>query len=150
MKKIVYVDFDGVLVDTPRLINAEIKIKGNNDEVYKNFPWKYFLQNCHEIENNFTYIKELSKENEVIILTHVYSINEQKEKQKFIFEKLNNIKVISVPYYIDKNVIVCPKGNILIDDYNTNINKWNNSGGIGILFDGEKGIDILLKDYLKN
>lgn len=149
MKKVIYVDFDGVLVDTPRLINAEIKIKGNTDKTCQNFSWKYFLKNCHEIENNFTYIKELSKKFEIIILTHVYSTNEQIEKQKFISEKLNDIKVIPVPYYIDKNVIVNPRGNILIDDYHINIDKWNKSGGIGIYFNNEKRIDILINDYLK-
>ena len=56
MDKIIYIDFDGVLVDTPRLINEEIRVSGNSDDVCKNFPWKYFLQNCNEIEDNFSYI----------------------------------------------------------------------------------------------
>lgn len=29
MNKIIYIDLDGVLVDTPKFITKEIKIKGN-------------------------------------------------------------------------------------------------------------------------
>ena len=71
-------------------------------------------------------------------------------KQKFISEKLNNIKVIIVPFCIDKNIVVKAKGNVLIDDYSKNIDKWINFGGIGIRFKKEKRIDKLLTDYIKN
>lgn len=58
--------------------------------------------------------------------------------------------MISVPYYIDKNVIVNPKENILFDDYDKNIDKWNKSVGVGIHLDKEKRIDRLLINHLKN
>lgn len=116
----------------------------------KNLPWDYFLKNCNEIENNLTILKEISKNNKVAILTHVYSNKEKLAKEKFISERLNNIKIIVVPYYIDKNLIVNPKDNILIDDYSENIDKWINSGGIGIQFKNEKRIDKLLIGYIKN
>ena len=45
MCSIIYVDFDGVLVDTPKFINREITKYGNSDDVFKRFQWKYFLQN---------------------------------------------------------------------------------------------------------
>ena len=50
--------------------------------------------------------------------------------------------------YIDKNIIVNPKDNILIDDYSNNIKKWINYGGIGIYLKKEKGIDKLFVDYI--
>ncbi len=149
MNKVIYIDFDGVLVDTPKFINEELKINGNSEETCKNFHWDYFLKNCNEIENNLTVLKKISQKNKVVILTHVYSDNEKLAKEKFIFEKLNNIKIIAVPYYIDKNIIVNPKDNILIDDYSNNIDKWINSGGIGIQFKNEKRIDKLLIDYIR-
>lgn len=150
MNKVIYIDFDGVLVDTPKFINEELKINGNSEEICKNLPWDYFLKNCNEIENNLTILKEISKNNKVAILTHVYSNKEKLAKEKFISERLNNIKIIVVPYYIDKNLIVNPKDNILIDDYSENIDKWINSGGIGIQFKNEKRIDKLLIGYIKN
>ena len=149
-ERLIYIDFDGVLVDTPKFINEEIKRNGNSKETCRNFPWGYILQNCNEIENNLTVLKEISKKNEIIILTHVYSFNEKLAKQKFISEKLNNIKVIIVPFCIDKNIVVKAKGNVLIDDYSKNIDKWINFGGIGIRFKKEKRIDKLLTDYIKN
>lgn len=150
MDKVIYIDFDGVLVDTPRLINEEIRVNGNSDDVCKNFPWEYFLQNCNEIENNFSYIMKIAKKYKVKILTHVYSDKEQFEKEKYILNKLHGIEVITVPYFIEKNNIVNPKGNILIDDYENNINKWINSGGIGIYMSDEKRLDKLLNEYLIN
>lgn len=147
MCSIIYVDFDGVLVDTPKFINREITKYGNSDDVFKHFQWKYFLQNCNEICNNLFYIKEIAKKYKVVILTHVYSINEKIEKEKYIFSRLQNIEVISVPYFVEKNNMVNPKGNILIDDYKKNINKWIESGGIGIYLNNEKRIDKLLANY---
>lgn len=91
MDKIIYIDFDGVLVDTPRLINEEIRVSGNSDDVCKNFPWKYFLQNCNEIEDNFSYIMKIAKKYKVKILTHVYSDKEQHEKERYILNKLHGI-----------------------------------------------------------
>ena len=146
--RIIYIDFDGVLVDTPRLIKEQIKIKGNSCETCQNFPWKIFLEKCNEIENNFSYIKKLSEKFKVIIITHVYSDNEQQEKQRYIRENLKGIECITVPYYIEKSEIVNPKENILIDDYSINIDKWIKSGGIGIHFKEEKRIDKLLKEYI--
>ena len=105
MKRVIYIDFDGVLVDTPKFINKEIKIRGNSEETFRNLSWNYLLQNCNEIENNLTTLKKISKNNKVIILTHVYSINEKLAKKRFISEKLNNIKIITIPYYIDKSAI---------------------------------------------
>lgn len=148
MEKIIYVDFDGVLVDTPRLINEKIKVNGNSADACKNFPWDYFLQNCNEIEENLSYVKKIAKKYKIKILTHVYSDKEQHEKERYILDKLRGIEVITVPYFIEKNNIVNPKGNILIDDYKNNINKWINSGGIGIYINDEKRLDKLLNEYL--
>ena len=62
----------------------------------------------------------------------------------------SNIKIITIPYYIDKNIVVNAKENILIDDYGKNIDKWINSGGIGIQLKKEKRIDRLLVNYINN
>lgn len=150
MKRIIYIDFDGVLVDTPRLINEVIKVKGNSREICKHFPWKSFLENCNEIENNFSIIKKISKKHKVIIITHVYSDNEICEKEKYISKNFKGIECIAVPFYKEKNEVVSPKENILIDDYSDNVDKWIKSGGIGILFKEEKNIDKLLNNYLFN
>ena len=58
MNKVIYIDFYGVLVDTLKFINEELKIKENSEETCKNFLWGYFLKNCNEIENNLTILKK--------------------------------------------------------------------------------------------
>ena len=50
MNKVIYIDFDGVLVDTPKFINEELKINRNSEETCKNFPWDYFLENTFVID----------------------------------------------------------------------------------------------------
>lgn len=38
MNKVIYTDFAGILVDTPKFINEELKINGISEEICKNFP----------------------------------------------------------------------------------------------------------------
>lgn len=59
----------------------------------------------------------------------------------------------NVAYYVEENKAqYCKPGDILIDNKQSNIDDWNNAGGIGIFFDGytESPSDLLerLKPYL--
>lgn len=146
MEKIIYVDFDGVLVNTPKYIVKKIKKTKNKSKILKNLPWDKLLNNCSEINNNINSLKKLSKEFSVVILTHVYSEFESNEKRKYINKYISDVDVITVPYYINKNDAVNPKNNILIDDYEKNIINWNNAGGIGILFNNTQEIFMLLNN----
>lgn len=146
--KTIYIDFDGVLVDTPKFIKSEIQNKKNHIEILEQLPWNYFLNNCSEINDNIKFIKDISKKVNIVILTHVYSQNEANEKKKYIEKYMNEVDIITVPYYISKNEAVSAKGNILIDDFNKNITSWNNAGGIGIKFDENEHINSLLANYI--
>lgn len=146
MEKIIYVDFDGVLVNTPKYIKKNINNSKNKSNVLKNLPWDKLLNNCSEINNNIDSLKRIAKEFNVVILTHVYSEFEAEEKRKYINKHISDVDVITVPYYINKNDAVNPKNNILIDDYEKNIINWNNSGGIGILFNNTQEILVLLNN----
>lgn len=146
MEKIIYVDFDGVLVNTPKYIKKNINNSKNKSNVLKNLPWDKLLNNCSEINNNIDSLKKIAKEFNVAILTHVYSEFEAEEKRKYINKHISDVDVITVPYYINKNDAVNPKNNILIDDYEKNIINWNNSGGIGILFNNTQEILVLLNN----
>lgn len=148
MNKIIYIDFDGVLVDTPKFINMEIQKSDNVEDALRKLPWKKFFDNCSEINHNIKYIRSISKRVKIIILTHVYSKYEAQEKEKYISEKLKNIEIITVPYFIKKCDVVNAYGNILIDDYSVNISAWNDAGGIGICLKSSQSIDNVLKDYL--
>lgn len=146
MEKIIYIDFDGVLVNTPKYIVKKTKKSKNKSQVLKKLPWDELLKNCNQINNNIENIKELSKKLNIVILTHVYSNFEANEKRKYINRYISNAEIITVPYYIKKSDAVNAKNNILIDDYKENIINWNNNGGIGILFKNTQDILTLLNN----
>lgn len=88
----IYIDFDGVLVDTPKYIKQEIKRNGNLESTFANIKWDELLSKCSEICENLCYLKEIFKNNDIAILTHVYSQNEKMEKAKFINDYSVNIE----------------------------------------------------------
>lgn len=90
----------------------------------------------------------MSQQNKVEILTHVYSVKEKSIKENLVYRKLKKIQIILVPYYIDKNIIINLKDNILINDYSNKIEKRINSSGIDIHLKNEKWVDKILIDYI--
>ena len=145
----IYIDFDGVLVDTPKYIRQEVKEKGNIESTFINIKWDELLSKCSEICGNLYYLKKVFKNNDITILTHVYSQKEEREKIQFIKDYIGNIDVLFVPHNIKKSEYVNPKGNLLIDDYNVNIESWKNNGGIGYLFENNIKLEEILPLYLK-
>ena len=115
----IYIDFDGVLVDTPKYIKQEIKRNGNLESTFANIKWDELLSKCSEICENLCYLKEIFKNNDIAILTHVYSQNEKREKAKFI------------------------------NDYSVNIESWKNNGGIGYLFENKIKLEEILPFYIE-
>ena len=121
-----YIDFDGVLVDT---INETYKMMAEKGislsdtesvgKFYRELDWNKLLSNTKEINNAFENISAL--EDSIIykpcILTTVHSTSEMKAKILFIRSKNKNINVICVPKGIEKCDIVDPRNSILIDDY---------------------------------
>ena len=144
----IYIDFDGVLVDTPKYIKKIIKSQGNCEETFINIKWNILLKKCNELCNNITYLKKIYKENDITILTHIYSQSEKEEKLKYIKEKIGDIEVLAVPYNIKKNEYVKAENNLLIDDYNHNITLWMSAGGLGLLFKNETKLEDILQKYI--
>lgn len=143
----IYIDFDGVIYDTVSLIINEIKknsisLDKDCNLFFENLDWKKILYSADEINFAKTKINSLKRKYNVKILSHISSINEMLEKFDFIRKQNLDIDVIFVPKKIDKNSIIDPVNNILVDDSEKNVKKWIDSGGIGILF-GNKGISDL-------
>ena len=145
----IYIDFDGVLVDTPKYIRQEIEKNGNFESTFINIEWAELLTKCNEICDNLYYLKRVFENNDITILTHVYSEKEQIEKTKFIKNYIGNINVLFVPHNIKKCEYVDPKGNLLIDDYSVNIENWKNNGGIGYLHKKDIKLEEILSIYIK-
>lgn len=141
--KQLYIDFDGVILDTMTKSYEELK-KENIDrkdqdkvmEFFRNLDWKKLIEETEEINDSINEIKKIcdSKKFNVYILTHVNSTNEMIEKIKYLRKKLPLVTVVSVPKEIPKTEVVNPSAAILIDDYSGNIKEWQKKLGIGIKF----------------
>lgn len=138
-----YIDFDGVIMNTIEVGYKEIKDLGQEvcDEsctnYYSNLNWKEFLnKKCSPINNSIECIQKIIDSNmfNVNILSHVVSLDEAIEKIKYIRKYFKDITFIPVPRKISKTKMVHTEKSILIDDYSGNLREWENCGGIGIRF----------------
>lgn len=145
MKKL-YIDFDGVILDT---INVTYKMienlgLGTEEEVkdfYYNLDWDHLIKQTPEINDSISCIKKIIESNlfDVKILTHIISYNEGLGKIKYLKSKIPELEVILVPKQINKADMVNPKDAILIDDFLGNLDLWHKKGGIAVKFsDGNK------------
>ena len=146
----IYIDFDGVILDTApvlfkewlekyELINVHYE---ERIEYMNNKSWEEVLNESQVINNSLDNLKKLDIKNSAI-LTKVHSlINEQDAKIRYLRANGVEQEVIAVPYSLKKIDIVPVKGNILIDDLVSNLDEWSSAGGIPIFFDKNKdGID---------
>ena len=141
--KQLYIDFDGVILDTMTKTYKILEEKGidrkNSDEVIKFFrelDWQKLISETKEINDSISEIKKIcdSKKFNVYILTHINSTNEMVEKIKYLHKVLPQVTIVSVPKEIPKTEVVNASGAILIDDYSENIREWQKKLGIGIKF----------------
>lgn len=141
--KNLYIDFDGVLMDTIttsyRLLDESEIDKNNPDEIlkfYQTLNWEEIIEVTPILNDSINRLKNIKDSNrfDVSILTHVNSTAEIVEKVKFIRKYFHDITVIACPKQISKTMMVHAKDAILIDDYTENLVEWKNAGGIGIKF----------------
>ena len=141
--KQLYIDFDGVILDTmtksyEELKREKIDFKDQErvQEYFRNIDWKKLIEETDEINDSINEIKKIcaSKKFNVYILTHINSTNEMIEKIKYLHKNLPQVTVVSVPKEIPKTEVVNPSAAILIDDYSGNIKEWQKKLGIGIKF----------------
>lgn len=141
--KQLYIDFDGVILDTLtknyeilRENGIDIKDYDKVTEFFRELDWKKTIEETEQINDSINEIKKIcaSKKFNVYILTHVNSTNEMVEKIKYIHKYLPSVTVVSVPKEISKTEVVNPCSAILIDDYSGNLKEWQKKLGIGIKF----------------
>lgn len=141
--KNLYIDFDGVLMDTIttsyRLLD-EAKVDRNNSEeilkFYQTLNWEEVIEITPILNDSINRLRNIKKSNRfnISILTHVNSLAEIVEKVKFIRKYFHDITVIACPKQISKTQIVHAKDAILIDDWHINLKEWKEAGGIPIKF----------------
>jgi len=130
----IYIDFDGVIVDTDKTINKLIK-KEDKHEFIKNYDWELLIKESEIINNAIENIK--NSKYDTYLLSKVSTTQEAKAKIKFLRKNKVNINLHFVPSGIDKNQVVQAKGNILIDDKIRNLDLWRQAGGISIYFNSK-------------
>ena len=141
--KNLYVDFDGVIVDTIRVTYDMLDRLGVDrsnfekmSEFYYNLNWKQLLSLTPIINDSFKCLNKIVETNRfnVAILTHVNSLDEAIAKINYIRKYVKNITIIPVPREVSKTKMIDAKNAILIDDYSGNLKEWEEAGGIGIQF----------------
>ncbi len=141
--KQLYIDFDGVILDTMTKTYKVLEESGIDKkdqtkvmEYFRNLDWKKLIAETDQINDSISEIKKIcaSKKFNVYILTHINSTNEMVEKIKYLHKVLPQVTVVSVPKEIPKTEVVNPSAAILIDDYSGNIREWQKKLGIGIKF----------------
>lgn len=141
--KNLYVDFDGVIVDTIRVTYDMLDRLGVDrsnfekmSEFYYNLNWKQILSLTPIINDSFNCLNKISETNRfnISVLTHVNSLDEAIAKINYIRKYVKNITIIPVPREVSKTKMIDAKDAILIDDYSGNLKEWEEAGGIGIQF----------------
>lgn len=141
--KELYIDFDGVILDTikegySRMEKLNLDPKSSEDCInfFGNLDWKEFIKNTNEINDSISCIQKIIDSNRfrVSILTHINSLDEAIAKVNYIRKYFKDITVIPVPKKISKTKMVHSEGSILIDDYAGNLREWEEAKGIGVRF----------------
>ncbi len=139
----VYIDFDGVILDTEGpLFEQWIKRtdhhflpESEKIKYIQEMDWDYVLNNSLTINDSLYYLSQMDPEQSAI-LTKVHSIeNEAESKLRWIRNNGIVQPVFFVPYFVKKSDIVSANGNTLIDDSLKNLREWVMSGGIPVFFD---------------
>ena len=146
MKRL-YIDFDGVVMDTiPLLYNelAKNNVKlGEEQEirrVFAAFDYGTIIKDKNILNDSINCIKKIlaSGRFEVSFLSHINSLAEGVVKVKYLRKHFkNNITIIMVPAGIEKPKMVHSEGAILVDDFAGNLKQWEENGGIAIRFSKE-------------
>lgn len=141
--KRVFIDFDGVILDT------QFKVEQIKKDDYPNISWKEFSEifdwdnfynNAKIINDSINILRKADKDN-TFIITKTDSMMEQEAKYRFLRNSDIDLPIFFVPFSINKSDVIEPmKDDYLIDDNINNVNEWINKGGSGIYFDTAKSL----------
>ena len=146
--KNLYIDFDGVILDTitpvynlAKKLNLDVKTQTKEvGLLFSKIDWETLIEESEELSNSINSIKKLKESNKfhISILTHINSLKEAKAKIEFINNLFDDLTIIPVPKSCPKTMMTQTKDAILVDDYSGNLRLWEAKGGIGVKFTKEK------------
>lgn len=139
----IYIDFDGVILDTNELLfeewrkNPDRHLLSEFDKIkyIQKSNWNYIINNSDIINDSIYYLQQMDP-NQSSILTKIHSLdNEGIAKIRWLRDKGIKQSIILVPYAVKKTDVVDASGNILVDDSLKNLDDWKKDNGIPIFFD---------------
>lgn len=140
MNKRLYLDLDGVLADFDKYFfdNFGVEAKDIKDDVMWDhiFSIPMFFRNLPPCPGALEFFKDV-KHLDPIILTACPKAdyrNAAINKRDWVREHLSSdIMVLPVMGGKNKALFMHAKGDVLVDDFASNIKHWNNHGGCGIV-----------------
>lgn len=156
----IYFDMDGVLADFDKgieeLDGVEAVDQASRDEERTSHMWnavkekEHFYLHLSPIKEGLDLFQELydARPQDIEILSAQPAarrniLTAEQDKRDWCQKYLPKIPV-NITYRREK--INFAKGNILIDDYQNNIDAWEEAGGMGILFTGKDDVLRKLRD----
>ena len=142
-----YIDFDGVILDTIPLFydlggNRNIKDLSEKELLkhFENFPWESLDLDSLILNDSLECIKKIEKTKKfnISILTHVNSLKEGVVKIRYLRRYFKDITILLCPKEISKTKMVHTKDAILVDDYSGNLEEWEKEIGMPIKFSTKK------------
>ena len=141
MKKTnLYIDFDGVILDTINPLYQKLQEDNIPEDKIKdffiNYDWTKIIKDQYIINDSIDCIQKIIDSNKfnLAILTHVNSLHEAELKIKYLRKYFKDITIIPCPKAISKTKMVHTKDSILVDDYAGNLRDWEKEGGIPVRF----------------
>ena len=142
---ILYLDCDGVILDTIDTAYRLMQIEGLDitnrktvDNYFISSDWNVLIYEAGILKNSIIKIKRIIDSNvfsSVKILTKISGNLEEEKIKRILFGKLlPNVEVIAVKIDDNKDEIVDPVNNILVEDSINNADRWNLAGGVGVYF----------------
>lgn len=136
----VYLDLDGVMADFDRHFVEYFGVdnKSLNDQKMWSMINSYpkFFRNLPVCERALEFFDNLNSNFDVSILTACPKSNYQSaalQKREWVYEHLSpHVKVIPMLGGKNKGLFMHEKGDILIDDFESNCLAWNSLGGFSI------------------
>ena len=166
--KKIFIDMDGVLADFDmgalelcnfhNLSQNEERPEGFDDDLWAHIKTvDHFYYKLKPIEGAVEMFKEIYAKygNKVEILTGIPKpergiVTSEADKKQWVKEYLSETVVVNTVARKDKIKHCEGKDCILIDDYQKDINEWENEGGTGIFFENPKQAMELLRDIEEN
>lgn len=132
--RILYLDCDGVILNTMdeallmmKSLNMNVDDPKEVNHFFINVNWKFLVYHAGMIDDSIEKIIKIEEKKyyrDVVILTKLSGNKYEEEIKKTLFNRLlPNIKVITLKLWENKDEIVNPVGNILIDDSISNVNR---------------------------